>query len=140
MPAGGWSDEYDTLRPVADLRKELVDKIYVFFRAPLAWEGPEPTDDERQAAFDTLADVSAKRLLDLATRRVWHERMPEWQSAFSEHGSGSSFRRARIIGERIVEPAAPVPDVLPSPDRNQFLHVVVAEIQEAARESGAVLR
>lgn len=138
--AGGWSDEYDTLRPVADLRKELVDKMYVFFQTPVAWEGPAPSDDERQAAFDRLADVAAKRLLDVATRRVWHERMPEWQSAFNEHGSGSSFRRARIIGERIVEPAAPVPDVTPSPDRNQFLHLVVAEVEDAAKESGAVLR
>lgn len=138
--AGGWSDEYDTLRPVADLRKELVDKMYVFFQTPVSWEGPEPTDDERQASFDRFADVAAKRLLDAATRRVWHERMPEWQSAFNEHGSGSSFRRARIIGERIVEPAAPVPDVRPSPDRNQFLHVVVAEVEAAAKESGAVLR
>lgn len=138
--AGGWSDEYDTLRPVADLRKELVDKMYVFFQTPVAWEGPEPNDDERQASFDRLADVAAKRLLDVATRRVWHERMPEWQSAFNEHGSGSSFRRARIIGERIVEPAAPVPDVTPSPDRNQFLHLVVAEVETAATESGAVLR
>jgi hypothetical protein len=138
--AGGLSDEYDTLRPVADLRKELVEKMYVFFQTPLAWEGPEPTDDERQAAFDRLADVAAKRLLDVATRRVWHDRMPEWQSAFNEHGAGSSFRRARIIGERIVEPAAPIPDVTPSPDRNLFLHAVVAQVEAAAKESGALLR
>lgn len=138
--AGGWSDEYDTLRPVADLRKELVDKMYVFFQTPVIWEGPEPSEDERQEVYDRLADVAAKRLLDIATRRVWHERMPEWQDAFNEHGSGSSFRRARIIGERIVEPAAPVPDVTPSPDRNKFLHIVVAEVEESARESGAVLR
>ena len=138
--AGGMADEYDTLRPVADLRKELVDKMYVFFQTPVAWDGPVPTEDEQQSAFDRLADVAAKRMLDIATRRVWHERMPEWQSAFAEHGTGSSFRRARTIGERIVETAAPIPDVTPSPDRNQFLHLVVAEVQEATRESGAVLR
>lgn len=138
--AGGWADEYDTPRPVADLRKELVEKKYVFFQTPVAWEGAEPSDDEKQAAYDRLADVAAKRLLDVSTRRVWHQRMPEWQSAFNEHGSGSNFRRARIIGERIVEPAAPVPDVTPSPDRNHFLHLVVAEVEAAAEESGALLR
>lgn len=138
--ASGWSDEYDTLRPVADLRKELVDKMYVFFQTPIEWVGSEPSDDQRQAAFDRLADVAAKRLLDVATRRVWHERMDEWQSAFNEHGTGSSFRRARIIGDRIVEPAAPVPNVTPSPDRNQFLHLVVAEVEDAAKETGALLR
>lgn len=138
--ASGWSDEYDTLRPVADLRKELVDKMYLFFQTPMDWDGATPSDDQKQEAYDGLADIAAKRLLELATRRVWHERMPEWQLAFSEQGSGSSFRRARIIGERIVEPAAPIPDVTPSPDRNKFLHIVVAEVEESAKEAGAILR
>ena len=37
--ATGWADEYDTLRPVADLRKELVERIYVFVQNPLRWQG-----------------------------------------------------------------------------------------------------
>ena len=28
--ATGWADEYGTLQPIADLRKELVEQIYVF--------------------------------------------------------------------------------------------------------------
>ena len=35
--ATGWADEYDTLRPIADLRKELVERIYVFVQSPLRW-------------------------------------------------------------------------------------------------------
>ena len=138
--ATGWADEYDNLRPVADLRKELVEKMYSFFQNPIPWEGTEPTDDQKQEMYDQLADIAAKKLLELAARRVWHERMPEWQSAFNEQGTGSTFRRARIIGERIMEPAAPVPDVMPSPDRNKFLHDVVAEVEAAALEAGALLR
>ena len=38
----GMADEYDTLKPVADLRKELQERIYVFVQNPLRWEGPEP--------------------------------------------------------------------------------------------------
>lgn len=44
-----------------------------------------------------------------------------------------------IIGEQIYEPAAPVPDVTPSLDRNQFLRDVVAEVEAAAEEVGARL-
>jgi hypothetical protein len=48
--------EYDTLRPIADLRKELVERIYVFVQNPLRWEGPEPEDDQKQGCFDAFAD------------------------------------------------------------------------------------
>jgi hypothetical protein len=137
--ATGWADEYDTLRPVADLRKELVERIYVFVQNPLRWEGPEPAEDQKQSCFDAFADNLGRRLLALCTRRVWHERGAQWQEAYDKHGTGSTFVRARIIGDEIYEPAAPIPDVTPSPDRNQFLRDVIAEAEGAARETGVVL-
>ena len=130
-------DEYDTLRPVADLRKALRDRIYVFIQSPLRWEGPEPTEEERQTKYDALADNLSGRLLALSTRRVWRERIKDWERAYQESGIGSSFVRARIIGNDIYEPAAPVPDVTPTPDRNQFLREVVGEVEGAAEEIGA---
>jgi len=137
--ATGWADEYDTLRPIADLRKELVERIYVFAQNPLRWEGPEPAEDQKQAAFDAFADNLGRRLLELCTRRVWHEHATQWQDAYDKHGTGSTFVRARIIGDEIYDPAAPVPDVTPSPDRNQFLREVIAEVEAAAVETGALL-
>ena len=137
--ATGWADEYDTLRPIADLRKELVERIYVFVQQPLRWEGPEPADDQKQDYFDAFADNLGRRLLEVCTRRVWHERMAQWQDAYVKHGTGSTFVRARIIGDDIYEPAAPVPDVTPSPDRNQFLRDVITEVESAADETGSVL-
>ena len=130
-------DEYDTLRPVADLRQELRDRIYVFIQSPLRWEGPEPTEEERQTKYDALADNLSGRLLALSTRRVWRERIKDWERAYQESGMGSTFVRARIIGNDIYEPAAPVPDVTPTPDRNQFLREVVGEVEGAAEEIGA---
>ena len=138
--ATGMADEYDTLRPVADLRKELVERIYVFIQNPVSWEGPDPSDDERQQIYDAFADNLAKRTLRLATQRVWSERASEWQSAYDKSGTGSTFVRARIIATDIYAPAAPVPDVTPSPDRNQFLHQVVQEVEQAANEVGVVLK
>jgi hypothetical protein len=73
--------------------------------------GPEPTDDEKQAIFDTFADAIARRLLVLAAQRVWKERGREWRSAYDKQGKGSTFVRADIIGTRILEPAAPIPDL-----------------------------
>lgn len=138
--ASGMSDEYDSLRPVADLRKELVDRIYVFIQNPVKWEGPEPVEDEKQLVYDALAENIGKRMMRLATARVWKQRGAEWQSAYGKQGKGSTYVRAHIIGERIYEPAAPVPDVTPSPDRNEFLRQVTAEIEAAADEQGARLR
>ncbi|MBI5876591.1 MAG: hypothetical protein HZB53_02990 [Chloroflexi bacterium] len=134
------ADEYDTLKPVADLRKELVKRIYVFIQSPVEWEGPDPQDDEKQAIYDALADNVAKRLITFATQRVWSDRKTEWQSAFGEQGRGSSFRRADTIGNQIYTPAAPIPDAIPSPDRNQFLRDVVEMFETAVNEVDAKLR
>jgi hypothetical protein len=110
------------------------------FASYLRWEGAEPAEEEKQATYDALADSLGKRLLDLATRRVWRERSSEWERSYFQRGTGSTFVRARIIGSEIYEPAAPVPDVAPSPDRNQFMHEVVAEVEAAAGEVGARLQ
>lgn len=137
--ATGMADEYDSLRPVADLRQDLVERIYVFIQNPLRWEGPDPTEEEKQGIYDAFADAVSRRLLDVSSRRVWRERAAEWQSAYYKHGTGSTFVRARIIGDGIYLPAAPIPDSTPSPDRNQFLRDVVVEVEVAAEQVGARL-
>jgi hypothetical protein len=133
------ADSYDSLQPVADLRKELQDRIYVFVQNPVKWKRAEPDNDEKQVIFDTFADAIARRMLTLATQRVWRERGREWQRAYDKHGKGSTFVRADIIGTQILERAAPIPDLPPSLDRNQFLQEVADEVKSAADEFGAEL-
>ncbi|MCP5451690.1 MAG: hypothetical protein H6972_14315 [Gammaproteobacteria bacterium] len=136
----GLGDEYDNLKPVADLRKQLQDRLYVLLQSPLRWDPIEPTDDaHKQQVFDGLANALSAKTLDIASRRVRAERMPEWQSAFNQSGRGSSYARASIIGERIYERAAPIPDVIPSPDRNSLLHEVAAAVDVVCKEMGAEL-
>lgn len=136
----GFADEYDTLKPVADLRKQLQDRLYILLQNPLRWDPVEPDDDaDKQQIIDELANALSIKILDLATRRVRAERMPEWQTAFNQSGRGSSYVRASIIGERIYERAAPIPDVTPSPDRNSFLHEVAALLESVCEEVGAEL-
>jgi hypothetical protein len=137
----GLADEYDNLKPVADLRKQLQDRLYILLQNPLQWTPAEPTDDaHKQQVFDGLANALSAKVVDLATRRVRAERMPEWQTAFNQSGRGSSYTRASIIGERIYERAAPIPDMTPSPDRNSFLHEVAAIVESICVEGGAELR
>jgi hypothetical protein len=137
--ATGMADYYDALQPVADLRKELQDRIYVFVQNPDKWQGPEPADDEKQVIFDKFADAIARRMLDLATQRVWKERGREWQNAYDKRGRGSSYVRADVIGTQILEPAAPIPALIPSMVRNEFLREVADRVKEAADECGAIL-
>lgn len=139
LATAGMADEYDGLQPVADLKKELGGLIYKFIQNPLGWEGPEPTDEDKQDVYEAFANSIGKRLDQLATQRVRLNHIPDWQSAYNERGYRSTFRRARIIGDRIYMSAAPVPDITPSPDRNQFLRDVVVEVQAAAEEVGARL-
>ena len=138
--AFGMQDEYDNLKPVANLRTELQDQVYIFVQNPLKWEGGEPTDDERQVIYDTIADHIAGRVRQLATSRVWQERIAEWRNAYSKRGKGSTFVRAHIIGEQIYDPAAPVPAAVPSPDRNEFLRLVTTIVEGACEECEARLR
>lgn len=136
----GFADEYDTLKPVADLRKQLQDRVYVLLQNPLGWEPAEPNDEaQRQQVFDGLASTLSAKLLTLATRRVRADRMLEWQSAFNVSGRGSSYDRASIISERIFDRAAPIPDVMPSRERNSFLHEVAAALDEVCEAGGAEL-
>lgn len=133
-------DESDTLRPVADLKQQLAQQLYVLLQSPVSWDGPEPTDAAKQALFDAIAQDLGRRLLELAARRVKTERLSDWRQACDEAGPGSTFRRAGLIAARVCDVAAPVPDVTPAPDRKAFLHEVAAAVRESMQRVGAVLQ
>ena len=135
----GWADEYDNLKPVADLKNDLQKRIFVFVQNPMRWTGPEPADDGKQEIYNRITENVGRRILDLAGRRIRIERMKEWQEAYAKRGMGSTYLRANVIAEQVYNRAAPVPDITPSPDRNQFLREVVSEVEQAAEEVGAHL-
>lgn len=132
--AEGWSNEYDTLKPVAELKRELEEQIYRMLQTPLRWTGPDPSEDEKQQAVDEFANAIAKEITAMAARRVQTERSKAWREAYSQAGSGSTFVRARILADDVYDRAAPVPSVTPSPDQNQFLHEVTGIVDVVAKE------
>ena len=132
--ANGSSDEYDNLRPVSDLHKQLGELIYVTIQKPIRWEGGEPDEDSRQQKYDDFSSALTGPLLELATRRVWIERADEWQAALKQSGKGSTRFRAEIIARGIYDKAAPVPDRTPSSDQNKFLHEVLALVEATCKK------
>jgi hypothetical protein len=134
-----WQDEYDTLKPVAELRDQLQLQIYAAIQSPLRWTHGEPSDDEKLITFDAFAQAVNRRITELATRRLWEEQVGEWQKAYNLRGAGSTFVRARVIAEDVYDRAAPVPEPVPTPDRNRFWHDVISVIRDAAEETGVEL-
>jgi predicted GTPase len=138
--AEGWADHWRDLAPVSDLHGNLQTEIYVFVQNPLEWKGGVvPTDDEKQVAFQRFAGAINKRALDLVARRIRTDRLEAWKAAHDRSGRGSTFERAGIIKDDIYEKAAPIPDGMPSPDRNKFLHEVIEIVQQAAQDLGIEL-
>ncbi|MGD9794045.1 MAG: hypothetical protein AB7V43_11240 [Acidimicrobiia bacterium] len=132
--AEGWSNEYDTLKPVAELKRELEEQVYRMLQTPVRWTGPLPSEDEKQHAVDEFANAIAKEITTLAARRIQTERTKAWREAYSQVGPGSTFVRARLLADDVYDRAAPVPSVTPSPDQNQFLHEVTHIVDTVAKQ------
>jgi hypothetical protein len=82
--------------------------------------------------IDALAKEISREVTALCSRRINVNRRKAWQEAYAEFGTGSTFRRARIISGEVYDRAAPIPGVTPSPDQNSFLHEVTAVVDAVA--------
>lgn len=134
-------DEYDTLRPVADLIRLLQTEISQFLASPLEWDPTTPPDDSdvRVVAIDTIKKEVFTRLHDLSRRRVLDERVKAWIAAFELRGQGSTRVRAREVAVVYGE-AAPIPNEMPGPDANAFLFEVRELIADSIEAGGGKLR
>lgn len=56
--ATGIADEYGSLKPVAGVKRQLQEALYVQVRNPVLWSRFEPVDDARQHLYDVIADVA----------------------------------------------------------------------------------
>ncbi len=137
--AEGWTDEYDSLKPVADLRFELQRQVYLMLQRPVRWDRGEPSDDEKQIVIDDVSNAITKKLMELTRRRMQDDVRLGWQAAYSQSGTGSTFVRARIIASDVYDKGAPVPTVSASPDQNRFLRDVAGIVSEVAQELEIVL-
>ena len=114
--------------------------IYSFIQKPSGWQGPEPTEDEKQQIFDRFAQEVGQRLLQLSTTRLKVDRRPEWDTAYFKQGLGSARERSLVIAHQIYDKAAAIPDITPSPESTELLDTVVKLLQEAAETAEVELR
>lgn len=134
-------DEYDHLKPVADLIRILQNHLSQFLAQPLGWDPAMPPDDEEThaAAIDLIRKEAFTRLHDLSRRRVLDECISGWGQAYDYRGEGSTKRRARSIIE-LYSIAAPIPNEMPGPDANEFLNEMRALAVEAIEAGGGKMK
>lgn len=135
-----WSDEYDNLKPVADLLFELQRQLYLMLQRPVRWTGGQPNDDAIQAILDEVSNAITKELIDLTRRRLMEDVRDDWQAAYKQHGVGSTLVRAHIIASDVYERGAPVLPVSASQDQNSLLGDVADIVSQVANKLDVVFQ
>ncbi len=140
--AGELDDEYDTLRPIADLATQLRESISRFLNNPISWTREPANADEAQVAIDRIRQVMEVRLRDLAVKRLVEEHLQDWRAAYdgpASRGPGSTFRRANTI-QGIYDAAAPIPDAVMTTPSVAFLGEIRRIVTSAIEASGGEVR
>ncbi len=137
--AGELDDEYDTLRPVADLVARMTESVSRFLDGPIDWTREPEDEQNRQAAIARIRRAVSAAIHELAMRRLVEEHLSEWRTAYNFRGSGSTFQRARAI-RGIYDEAAPLPDAVMSPPSKQLLTEVRRIVTAAIEASGGHVR
>jgi len=137
--ANAWSNEYDTLRPAADLVSRLQENISKWLDNPASWNRTPKDDEERDASLSPIRQSVFDALHDLADARLADLHRIDWQVAFNFGGRGSSYRRAEEI-ERIYENSAPSISTVMSENARNFLHTLYQLVIMAVEENRGQFR
>ncbi len=133
--ANAWANEYDTLRPVADLVARLQENISRWLDSPTQWTRVPQNDEERNAALAGIRKSVFTALHDLAETRLAGAHRSDWRDAFDFSGRGSTYRRSEEI-ERIYEEAAPLLSSAMSEPARLFLHSLHQLVRVAVEDAG----
>ena len=137
--AGELDDEYDTLRPVADLVARMTEATSRFLDNPIDWTREPEDDQERHAAVAEIRRAVSTEMHEFALQRLVEQHLAEWGEAYDLRGRGSTFVRARTI-RGIYDEAAPIPDAAMPPPSKQFLADVRRIVTGAIDGSGGKVR
>jgi energy-coupling factor transporter ATP-binding protein EcfA2 len=133
--ANAWANEYDDMRPVADLVSTLQESISKWLDSPADWTREPRSADERNAALSVVRMAVFTSVHELAETRLADSHRIDWTAAFDFAGNGSSYRRADLI-ERIYEEAAPVIHSAMSAPARDFLHRLHQIVRQAVENTG----
>ena len=129
-----WDNEYDTLRPVADLIRELQESASHWLNEPAGWTRAPADDDEGRAAIDQIRQEVLGGIRALAERRLIRSHPGDWQAAYGFRGAGSSRQRADRMAH-IYEAAAPSISSVMNPPTQAFLDEVVEIVRTAVENA-----
>jgi len=133
--ANQWEDQFDTLRPVADMIKFQSERFAEFISTPHDWDPLNAPDEVKEMVAGKVAQEFYSRLHTLISERFTHDHLNEWVSAYGYRGTGSTRLRARDI-RGIYESASPIPLETPAPDASSFLDAIRHLFREAALAAG----
>ena len=134
--ANGWdNNEYDGLRPSADLVRQLQVNISRWLDNPVSWTTSPKDQKEEQAAIDEIRRTVFTRVHTLVKERLISTHLSDWQTAYGFSGTGSSFDRAHVMGN-IYDSAAPSISSAMDAWMKEFFEQVTAIIEDAVEQSG----
>ena len=129
-------DEYDTLRPVADLLKMVSDQIYHFLKEPERWEPPqEGLSELRQEIIDAIAREAYVGLHTLIRRRMLIEQQSAWATALAHSGKGSARLRALDINNIYCTTAPLLSEIIQGIDLEKVYHSAIPNFANLLSES-----
>ena len=130
-----WDDEYNGLRPVADLVRQLQTSISLWMDDPAGWTRQPEDEEERQAVINAIRQRVFIGIHQLAERRLLTTNRGGWRTAFGFSGPGSSFDRAREM-DRIYKSAAPAITSMMDMPSQGFLNEVIQIVRDAVEDEG----
>ena len=130
-----WDNEYDSLRPVANLVSELQESVSLWLNNPSGWIRHPANDEEGRAAINQIRQEVFIGIHALAERRLIRSYPDDWQAAYGFRGTGSSFQRADRMAH-IYEAAAPSISSVMDPPTQAFLDEVVEIVRTAVENAG----
>jgi hypothetical protein len=131
--AGELDDEYDTLRPVADMVTQLRESLSRFLNNPISWTHEPGTDEEKISSIAQIRQDVDVSLHNVAVARIIDQHLDKWRAAHDNlSGPGSTWLRSVAING-IYSAAVPLPDAVMSADAKKFLmdirQIVVSAIE-----------
>jgi hypothetical protein len=103
-------DEYDDLKPIADLITCIRESVYkAIVDNPKAWINPYVDEELKQEVKDSIAAHFNKNLYELINVRMWEMQLANWVIAYERKGTGSTLVRANDI-KSIYKSTIPVPE------------------------------
>lgn len=137
--AGELGNEYNTLKPVADLVACLIEEVSKYLDQPTGWEPRQPKDEEEaEAALSGIRQHVYTDLHALADRRIVEQHLDQWRAAFDLRGKGSTFDRAQEINS-IYERGAPVASTVMTKFAADFVQEMRGLVHQAIINGGGRL-